>query len=466
MSDRWYVRLCWAILALGTLLRVGLCWLNPPWNAFDDHFEPILLFLETGSIPLKTDCFECYHPPVFYVLSGILWRAVAFVSGATEVSLKVLQLVACVCGVLTLFVVRAILDGTQLSKTARLTGLLLVACLPRHIYLSAIHSNDAASFLLAALGLLWLFRILDRGPSAMRIGLCTSMMTLAVFTKYTALAVLPAAAVALVGMAREGHLTRIRAALVAVALLVVPTALFVAQGLRDRETYGDFVPEAVQLASLRLDFLPGKGNLSFADFHPVDLVEEPILTPAATRSFWTLMYGRMWFDMEPKFLQYVHRDDEYWLSYLRHLYGEASEWPGVQLPRSVWLSGSLLMILGMAPVLVGLVGTARLVRTWFRSATEGERRSDPIKCTAGLAMIAATFLGLGVAALTYPYYPMMKAGYTLSCLAPFALLYGYGLDGMTRAPALRATAVASLCALAAVASVHALHLIGGLYANA
>src|ERR1044071_6733461 len=56
---------------LGSFLRILLCWSNPPGNFFDNHFEPILLIMTTGTIPGKNDCWQCYHPPVFYWISAM-----------------------------------------------------------------------------------------------------------------------------------------------------------------------------------------------------------------------------------------------------------------------------------------------------------------------------------------------------------------------------------------------------------
>src|SRR5437773_7917520 len=58
----------------GALLRLLLCWFNPPQNAFDNHYEPIFLIMETGAIPAKDACFQCYHPPVFYWISAMIGK--------------------------------------------------------------------------------------------------------------------------------------------------------------------------------------------------------------------------------------------------------------------------------------------------------------------------------------------------------------------------------------------------------
>lgn len=51
------------ILSLG--LRAVLTHLNTEAN--DDHVEPILLWMEQGSYPETTDCWECFQPPLPYL---------------------------------------------------------------------------------------------------------------------------------------------------------------------------------------------------------------------------------------------------------------------------------------------------------------------------------------------------------------------------------------------------------------
>jgi hypothetical protein len=64
-----------SFFALGALLRLLLCWANRPYNAFDDHFEPILMTMKAGVIPAKDACFQCFQPPVFDWISARIGEA-------------------------------------------------------------------------------------------------------------------------------------------------------------------------------------------------------------------------------------------------------------------------------------------------------------------------------------------------------------------------------------------------------
>ena len=56
--------------ALAVVLRVLLAWYCPtPFGYVNDYYhEAIELFWQKGHLPIASDCWQCYHPPFFYVL--------------------------------------------------------------------------------------------------------------------------------------------------------------------------------------------------------------------------------------------------------------------------------------------------------------------------------------------------------------------------------------------------------------
>src|SRR5437588_6905257 len=103
------------LFCAGALLRLLLCWFNPPQNAFDNHYEPIFLIMETGAIPAKDACFQCYHPPVFYWISAIIGDMAVFGGMTPPHMVKLLQFVCCFYGIATLGVCYLILKKFPLS---------------------------------------------------------------------------------------------------------------------------------------------------------------------------------------------------------------------------------------------------------------------------------------------------------------------------------------------------------------
>jgi hypothetical protein len=50
-AARWAAVVFLFLFCAGATLRILLCWVNPPQNAFDNHYEPIFLIMQTGAIP-------------------------------------------------------------------------------------------------------------------------------------------------------------------------------------------------------------------------------------------------------------------------------------------------------------------------------------------------------------------------------------------------------------------------------
>src|SRR5581483_4848725 len=168
------------------------CWVSPPENAFDNHYEPIQMIMETGGIPAKDACFQCYHPPVFYWISAMIGKA-ALHAGLTMPHVrKLLQCVCCGYGVLTVGVCYLILKKFPLSEFARLLSFGAVCFLPRHIYMSAMNSNDTISYLFVAVTVYLAVLAFERRLSPVTLGALSVVLTIALFTKYTVFAAIPA----------------------------------------------------------------------------------------------------------------------------------------------------------------------------------------------------------------------------------------------------------------------------------
>src|ERR1022692_1511025 len=57
------------LLALGIFARILTFWfLNPQNN--DNHFRVIEFLVENGRLPLYTEAFAAFHPPLYYLLAA------------------------------------------------------------------------------------------------------------------------------------------------------------------------------------------------------------------------------------------------------------------------------------------------------------------------------------------------------------------------------------------------------------
>lgn len=462
-SDRtvWILRAC---LALGIALRLALFAVNPPTNAFDDHYRPITLYMETGSVPARDACWECYHPPAFYVSSAWVCQAALTLDVAPPAIEKLAQFLPCLYGILTLLVMRAILLRLRLDGQAVCIAFATLCFLPRHIYMSAIHSNDTIAYLGVTTCAWLIMRALDGGCRARDVVALAVAMAVTVLTKYPSMIVLPMA-VASFGAAwwlRVGGTRGRVAGCLALACLPATIALllFAAPNVKD---YGKPFPSNLELFHQDyLDSAVGTRDIDFLGFAPWSAIATPILAPENRDSMWTILWARAWFDMEPRFLQFTDPATEaWWDAYERYLGGADDEaWPGVEgLGRWTRFVGSALISLGLIPGMLLLIGLMRcLIGRWSLARPTAE----PLE-TARLQMMPVLLFGVmaGIVLTTwkFPYTFALKSVYILNGLPAFVVFMALGAAFLRQVPWARRLVAISTTLLCALSTVHIIHLV-------
>src|SRR5437762_13566997 len=93
-----------ALLIAGVVLRALLAYGSPtPFGyVFDYYHEAIELFYESGRLPVAADCWQCYHPPLYYLLGLPFYATGVWLAGARETApdwgLRALTLLALIAG--------------------------------------------------------------------------------------------------------------------------------------------------------------------------------------------------------------------------------------------------------------------------------------------------------------------------------------------------------------------------------
>jgi hypothetical protein len=425
-----------SLLALGIVARVALTVGNPPQNSFDDHYEPVLLALEHGAIPGKLDCWQCYQPPVMYVLSAAAARGAEALHLGFVTRLKVLQGLNCAFGVGTLLIVYAMLRRSPASAFARATGFAFFALLPRHLYMSAMFANDSAAtffIVLTAWGcMLWM-----RGGGLKTCVLIALAATAAIFSKYTAFAVLPMIAATIV-------VTRRRLLLPA---LLVPLALLGASMAVDLHRYGAALPHNASLydpASHQARDDPR--GMRFTTFEPWLFVRRPLLGPGQLGSFWTLLQAGFYFDDEPRFSIFTG-DPDGWQDYYDWLNGRRPGYPGVIAPAAFLRMGSALEALGLVWLALGLTGLAIFV-----GRLREQQEFLPLLVLLGFSLA-------GVAWLVHlmPVFSAAKSSYLMGAVPALVMLIVAGLDRWARSRPLRWAASSCAAAYVVISLAHVVY---------
>lgn len=448
-----------AFFIIGTSLRVSLCWVNPPSNAFDDHFAPIFMIMKTGAIPAKDACFQCYQPPVFYCVSAAVGLAAQGVGLAPGHVVKIMQGLNCVYGILTLIVIYLILGHFDLPPGARLVAFGVACFLPRLIYMSAVNANDSLSYLCVAATILVTIIAVERGLSPSWSGTLGLVATVTIFSKYTAFAVLPMIVTVVIWTAVSGVVSWKRGAAALLLAFAPPMAVLGSYMASNIARYGNPLPWNVGMYDPSVERPRDVEPIRFESFKPWEFLGHPVLAPGKLHSFWTLAYSGMWFDTEPLFQCYLDSNRAWWSRYYAWYRGEAP-FPGNN-PAVGWLTTATadgLLTLGLVPLGLGVVGTAAWVFGQRHRATGPGRVHNPI--AAGLLVLAA-FNAVGIIWLVHrlPVYCSMKASYLLEALPAFALFLATGWLTLARTRWLRAALGTALGLQFLLAAVHIVDIV-------
>jgi len=444
---------------LGSLLRIWLCWSNPVGNFFDNHFEPILLIMKTGAIPGKNDCWQCYHPPVFYWISAMVGHVAAHM-GVVKLSqlLKVFQFVVCFYGILTLGVLYLILNKLALSDFSRLLAFGTACFLPRHIYMSAINSNDTISYLFVAVSLYLLLLTIDKKFPFSLLLAASLVLSITLFTKYTSFVVLPVVLMVFASLAYTRLFpSRKQALLFFVLIIFVPMIILSASLIWNKKYYDSPLPWNVSRSDPSLIQPRDADHFDFVSFKPWETIDPPIIVPGKMQSFWTLIYSGMWFDNEPKFLYFLVSNQSWWDRYYGWLRGE-EKFPedSPSISKLTRLLGAGLTILGLFPLLLMVRGLGNFFSRSWRSHMSAQ---EMVKMVIFPTLLFSNVLGIVALALRLPVYTAAKASYFLNSLPAFVVFLSLGLMACETNKQLKWTAVIALSFLFCLASVHILHIV-------
>jgi hypothetical protein len=427
-----------AVLVLGTALRLSLVVANPPENTWDNFFRPVSLAVEQGRIPEKTACYECYHPPLFFAASALVARAGIAADLDRDGVYKLLQVFHALFGLAAFYLVWPILGSLSLGTWPRLIAFLLVAVIPRGVYSPAMYANEVPAQLFVALACFLALRFLEGRRSLAVAAAAGGAAAAAVFTKISALALVPALAVVPAVLHRRGLRP---AAARAAAIVLIPAVLAGASMWSDWRRYGAPIPNNTGIfAPATVQPRDPDGGARLLAFEPWKFVAHPMLAPGQLGGFWTLMNAGAWFDVMPKFLPYSG-DPARWLPYYAWLRGEAP-YPGSPVRGVRLVVGQVLEALGLVALALLATGTARALL----------RPSAPVAVLA--ILLAGNVAGMAYYAVITPVFSAMKTSYLLMSTPAFAALAALGAETWWRRGAWRWVLISLCAALTLVVVFH------------
>lgn len=389
--------LAWLGLFAGKLIRL------PLRTGFDvnGHLSYLAFLREKGALPLATDGWSMYHPPLFYAASAAMARLGDLVSGGESPPLF-LKLIPFLCGLGTIWVAfelarRLFPEDPRVHVFAGV----FAAVLPMNVYSSAYFSNEMPHAFLVGLALLVAVELLlAERTSSWKSAALALLLGLAALTKFTALAVVPIALFFLV--AKQFIVDRDSLARVSgLAALFVVTFICVAGWFYARNwiQYGNPVFGNWSLSD------PGQIWWQQPGFHTLayytgfgESLRHPYL--AGFHSFWDGIYSTLWGDGGVAGHVFPHQRHPFW-NY------------------EFMSAGYLLALPGTGLILFG-AGRCALLALRGRDA---RRR-------AALSFLTTVAYAVGFAVLSMtvqlPFFAQAKAFYGLSMAAPLAVFFAVG----------------------------------------
>lgn len=401
-------------IAAAVAARLVNAWRYPVLGGYDafSHFAYVDLLAETWRVPLAYQGWSYFHPPLYYAWMALPWSLLGGLDPASRLRIgtAVVAALGCVHAAAAWSALRHRRDCDSASAAAGAAFPLLV---PVMLYTAGFLGNEGLGAVLCSVSLMALLAVLARA-SANRAALLGLALGAALLTKFSAVVVAAAAAVAIgLRLVRGNFVGGARAALVAAVVAAAVAGPYYA---RNVAAFGD--PFALarhhSFATAYVEANQPEARRGWADYLTFDLLifrrpqwprqatpfEDPGahgLARSVRESVWTGLFASTWFD-------------------------SAGGWvlPPVTESEASRRAGQILLVLALVPT--GLVAFG------FASALSRLRREGPDDTVVAFACATLLMLAAFVAAtLEAPIAARVKASYLTPVVVPFAFWFALGL---------------------------------------
>ena len=198
-AERNYRPILWGLIAAAVATRAALAFDAPrPFGyVWDLYHEGVMRLYDSGRLPSPSDCWECYPPPLYFILGVPFYALGKFAAGgAAAGGMRLLAAASMLCAGVVVYCCDKTLKLLRPPKDARLLGTALALVFPCLFIGSYAAESD---MLLAALMSAFFYRLcayhLRPGKASVREPFVLGLLAgLAALTKYSGLLTLPAAA--------------------------------------------------------------------------------------------------------------------------------------------------------------------------------------------------------------------------------------------------------------------------------
>ena len=294
------------VVVIGILARGVFFSVSPPSNSYDDHLEAVLAHrASNGSFDRAPPnaCWQCYQPALYYFISN---RVIEYSprSGSEESIWKMVQSISFIASCLSLLMCTAciaLLVGSYVTIRQAVLFSTVVATLPRLLFTSSMATNDALLELcvsIATFGYILTFAKPSRADLGFFIAIAGTVA--AAHTKQSGLVlVVPLLSVCTLRILGSNPMgLGARSAWFGMLGIV---ACMLDEYFRYSQT-GLFLASNQDFFTVSPPQPPGAlSEVSFFSLNFGELLRMPFMGPETLKSFWTEIYGRLWFDYERRF---------------------------------------------------------------------------------------------------------------------------------------------------------------------
>jgi arylsulfatase A-like enzyme/tetratricopeptide (TPR) repeat protein len=412
-----------SLVGVAVLMRLNNGIRYPALHGFDayGHVTYIWHILRTGTVPLASEGWGRFHPPLYYWICAGIWSLLRAIDPR-----EVLKVIGVTFGLASLgsaWVSYALARGYfRDERVAAYLASLFVLFLPVQIYIAPMLGNEVFNTVLCSLALYFMVRTLQTETLGTTIALGVTL-GLALLTKTTAIAYVPAAGLVIVAWGL--HTGRWRAAftrLVVIGVLTLTIAgWFYA---RNVAVYGSpFQMSRDYFVTHRIEATIAKGQRGIAAYTTLDsrIFTDPTYHQGPVLdSVWTGAYATTWFDAH-------------------------GGWFLPPPPSSLAIRriGRALMVLGTIPTLLVLLGLVTCVWRLFHRGWD----DTLVVMFVALGMMAALFVAY---TFNNRIYTAVKASYMLPAIVPFGFFFALGVSTVGTWGRARAAVLAELLLLVMV----------------
>jgi 4-amino-4-deoxy-L-arabinose transferase-like glycosyltransferase len=350
----------WFLVAAAVILRILLALFCPKSFGYvwDYYHEGVVLFYETGKLPPSEACWQCYHPPLFYIVGLPLYALGRWVfPSSASLPLRVLSVVSLASATVAAYYSYRLLASYENDRGLRLIGMGLILAFPCFFISSY---GVEADILLTAIMIAFLYHLsrywsVAGQPTLRQAAVLGVLAGLAAATKYSGL-IAPLAAVVtllLVARATTNRARVMRQLIVACALCTAIAGWKYVDNLRrfgtplfaNGSAADGFALDSRTAALDRYEFLTFRLRDLLA-LTRSDAARGQLTTLPVYRSVPTTIYGLAWGDMG--FFSHASRHGD-----------PRRPYPDKKIPP--WLPSSV-MLLGILPTVLAVVGFMLTVR--------------------------------------------------------------------------------------------------------